>query len=325
MRFKSTALLLVGLLVAGLCPAFAFAGDEGAPVAALTAASEDLDDDDLDDEEEVPVPGEGEVLVTVLRDPSLSYNKNGLIAKWKYDHLGALPVYGNAVEKFSYDKKGRLIKAKMSIRSGKYSYTYKFAYDKKGRLKKQTHYYDGHRNIVKSFKYSKNGRKVVASHRAGDDKTVYSMSFNKAGLMKKVIRTDYEYRRWEPKGWKKRVRCQFSYSYDRNGNIKKRTGDFGTWFVSKKRGKSDTYKLFYDARGRLTRCKGKKTGYDNVLLWGGAYKTIAVPKKYVASVKAQQRALVNPSLLAPCFGIDSYLPSSFTLDKGEVQAGGFPL
>ena len=153
---------------------------------------------------------------------------------------------------FTRDKKGRITKSVSEIT---YKTTNKYKYDKKNRISKV------------SFTYKFSTGKVIKGSSAA--------KYNKKGLISQIV----------TKGGYDDIRGTVNYTYDSRGMIKS---------VVKKGVSKTTYKNTYKS-GKLVKSVATtkyNSGEESVVeTTTYKYKTVKVPQKYAAQVKAQQKAL----------------------------------
>lgn len=198
------------------------------------------------------------------------YNKNGLISKCSSSNAfgGGAGVAGQT---YKYSK-GKISKVVDRVGIG----TSVFTRDKKGRVVKTVGIT---KQAINTYKYNKAGKAIknnfTFKNYLGEvaQKATSTITYNKKGLISKVKTTG---------GFMDGTR---TYTYDSRGMLKSEavSGSYKT-----------TYKNIYKS-GKLVKRIGTKQNVGNtdkyVETTTYKYKTIKVPKSYVARVKDQQKAL----------------------------------
>lgn len=198
------------------------------------------------------------------------YNKNGLISKCSSSNVygGAGGVSGQSY-KYSNGKISKIVD-----RAG--IGTSVFSRDKKGRVTKTVSITG---QAINTYKYNKSGKATKSNFTFKNylgqvaQRATSVIAYNKKGLISKVKTTG---------GFMDGTR---TYTYDSRGMLKSESvsGSYKT-----------TYKNTYKS-GRLVKSVSTKQGIGNTDKYVETtvykYKTIKVPKSYVAKVKDQQKAL----------------------------------
>lgn len=197
-------------------------------------------------------------------DASYTYNKNGFISKVK----GSVADPSYAV---TYKYSGAKIlsaKSKSSFDKGNVKAKYK-----NGRIYKVTYKWTGLPPITDTYTYKKGRVVKVTRKNAGNYLIKYS--YDKKGRLSKVIQ------HFQITKYKSEVYSD-TFVYDSKGYIVKDKQKYGRTATTVKY--KNTYK-----NGILV--KTQMTSFGGMEPLDITYKTISVPKKYAAKVKAQQKKI----------------------------------
>ena len=205
-------------------------------------------------------------------------------------------------ERYSYNKKGQVIKK--SIKKGSYrsynTYTYK-----KNRVKKVLHKNKKGKTFQKDlYTYDKKGRiSLVKTYDHGAKDCFFYFSYNKKNQIIKCkqkyrsrvfneLRYTWKNNRISTIKWSKRGKYKNQYKYDKNGLITSYTTTNRKW------GDTTYYTYKYEMENdRPVSCiltesdSDSSYAYDDNIVY--EYKAIKINKKYVKQVKAQQLAIIN--------------------------------
>ncbi|MBR1598667.1 MAG: hypothetical protein IJ661_07155 [Lachnospiraceae bacterium] len=212
------------------------------------------------------------VVTTLTGDNDYSetytYDSNGLITKKANSY--------DVVSKYTY-KKGLL--TKMTTKSSGYTDKYTYKYDKKNRVIKMSGKSSDGFKTTSTYKYGKKNRVAKQVYKESGPEAIgtplnYTYTYNKNGYITKEKHSGFD-------------KNSVSYAYDANGNMTK----------SKDKNTAITVENTYED-GKLVSQKITTKAYGEVTTSTKTYtyQEVTVPKKYVNTVKAQQRAILNTSI-----------------------------
>lgn len=211
-------------------------------------------------------------VVSKFGNQKYSYNKSGLISK--------AANINDKISKITYKYSGTKVKSIISVANidgVPITQNMKVSYSKKGRLsdmevKTGTARYP--ETII--FKTDKKGRVNYCR----TSSYIYNITYDKKSRISKILQNPvYVFSNKE----------EYVYKYDAKGNIKEKCGkDISPEgiAISYSEKYSNTYR-----GGKLVKRQYETSPVEKI-----TYKTIKVPKKYVASVKKQQKALFSVSV-----------------------------